>query len=79
MMSLPDSSHTASRTSGTPMTTVANGRYSCAEATTGEISKPKMPNTVRNPADMATVAKLALASATGRDDPALPSAIIRPR
>jgi hypothetical protein len=32
---------------------VGNGRYFCAEAITGEITRPKMPKTVRNPADIA--------------------------
>lgn len=60
------------------MTTVANGRYLCAEAISGDTANPKIPNTVRNPADIVTVAAPARASATGRDAPRL-SAITKPR
>jgi hypothetical protein len=51
----------------TPITTVANGRYFCTEAISGETTSPKMPNTVRNPADMAMVAAPARAMAAGRE------------
>ncbi|PQM44466.1 hypothetical protein C1Y40_05379 [Mycobacterium talmoniae] len=77
-MSLPTSSHSAVPISTTPMTTVANGRYFCAEAITGEIASPNTPNTVRNPVAIATVAAPARASAAGRDVFWLP-AITKPK
>lgn len=78
-ISLPVSSQAAKPISNTPMITVANGTYCCAEAISGAISRPKIPNTVRNPADMTSVAAPARASATGRDVIWLPPAMTKSR
>lgn len=79
VMSRPDNNHNPSATSSTPMTTVANGRYRCAEAISGEITRPKTPNTVTKPAAMASVAVPARASAAGRVVGCPSPTITRPR
>jgi hypothetical protein len=78
-ISLPANSQMARTTSRTPITTVANGRYFCTEAISGETTRPKRPNTVRNPTDMAMVAMPARASAAGRDGAWLLPAITKPK
>lgn len=78
-ISLPASSQTAKPIIARPIRTVANGRYLVTEAISGDTASPKSPNTVTNPADIATVAAPARAKAAGRDGASLLPAITSPR
>nr|CRL81857.1 hypothetical protein CPGR_05073 [Mycolicibacter nonchromogenicus] len=77
-ISRPANSQTPIASSATPTTTVANGRYRCADAINGETANPKIANTVRNPVAITTVATAARTSATGREVSRL-AAITKPR